>query len=167
MAVFGIEIRSGSERAAILRFEQFPTFAHDRLLAALWRIERRLETSIRAAQPAKTGQLRSLTGGRVYDHGTRMAAVVGVRANNADDALKAAALEYGSARALMVRAHQTKLTHLWGRATVPMVVQRSGHIRRSNLSAHRFLRGPMAAIRADAVAELKVAVEDSAQVASR
>jgi hypothetical protein len=167
MVMFGVEVRSGSERAAILRFEQFPAFAHDRLLAALWRIERRLETAVRAAQPARTGQLRSLTGGRVYDHGSRIAAVIGVRANNADDALKAAALEYGSARALMVRAHQAKLSHLWGRAMTPMTVQRESHLRRTNLSPHRFLRGPMAAIRADAIAEMKVAVEDAAHVASR
>ena len=112
MTDFAIELTD--ERRAVLRFETFPAFAHDRLLAALQNIEARLEAAVIADEPQQKGKLRSLTGGRVYDHGNRIAAVVGVRAPDQNEARKAAALEYGSHQALKLRAHAAKLAHLMG-----------------------------------------------------
>jgi hypothetical protein len=162
---FAIELTD--ERRAVLRFETFPAFAHDRLLAALQNIEARLEAAVIADEPQQKGKLRSLTGGRVYDHGNRIAAVVGVRATDQNEARKAAALEYGSHQALMVRAHAAKLAHLWGRAISPMMVQVSAHSRTPNIEAHRFLREPIGRMRAEFLAELRAAVEAAAQEANR
>jgi len=167
MALFGVEVNRAHERSLVLRFGQFPDFARDRLIAAMWRIERRLEAAVHAAQPSRTGALRAQTGGRVYEHPNRIAAVVGVRVPNADDAMKAAALEYGSSRVVQVRAHAAKLNHIWGRIVAPITVQRPGHTRRTNLRPDRYLRDPYAAIKADALGEMRVAIEDAAQVVQR
>lgn len=165
MATLGIELVD--ERRATLRFEQFPQFAHDRLLLALRNIEQRLEAAVRAAEPSRTGKLQAQTGGRVYDHGSRIAAVVGVRAPDANDAKKAAALEYGSKQALMIRAHSMKLTHLWGRAISPITVRTLPHPRVPNLPAQRFLRGPLEAMRASALAEMQAVVTAAVKDADR
>jgi hypothetical protein len=158
MTTIGIELTG--ERAAILRFEQFPKFAHDRLFAALQNIEQRLEAAVLAAEPEKTGQLKSITGGRVYDHDNRIAAVVGVRTQDGNIARKAGALEYGSRHeSLMVRAHTAKLSHLWGRAISPISVEVGAHSRTPNIDAFRFLRGPLDAIRSTAIAELQAALD--------
>ena len=156
MADFGIEL-VGVQRA-ILRFDRFPEAAHDRLLATLKSIEQRLEAAVLAAEPNVTGAMRALTGGRVYDHGARIAAVVGVRTDNASDARKAASLEYGSHRALVVKAHQAKLSHFWSRAVSPIMVDVAAHGRTPNIQEQRFLRNPIEAMRAEAIAEMRAAL---------
>jgi hypothetical protein len=153
---FGIQI--DGDRRAVLRFEQFPAQVHDRLLATLTSLEQRLEAAVVAAEPSLSGQLRALTGGRVYDHGDRIAAVVGVRTQTAQDARKAAALEYGSNKTVAVRAHAAKLAHIWARAISPITVQVSASTRLSNLDPRRFLRDPIEAIRATALEEMRQAV---------
>ena len=158
MSDFGIQL--GDDRRVILRFEQFPAAVHDRLLATLTAIEQRLEAAIIAAEPAgATGQLRAITGGRVYDHGARIAAVVGVRADGPMAAGKAGALEYGSHRALVVRAHQAKLAHFWSRAIAAITVDVAAHSRMSNIDPRRFLRDPVEAIRSEAIAEMRAALD--------
>ena len=159
MVDFGITLTG--DTSTILRFEQFPQAVHARLLATLNSIEQRLEAAVVAAEPVKQGQLVALTGGRVYDHGDRIAAVVGVRTKDQDSALKAMALEYGSHKALMVRAHEAKLTHLWGRAISPMMVQVAQHSRVPNIDPRRFLRDPAAAIRAEAIAEMRASLDQA------
>jgi hypothetical protein len=161
MAAFGLEI-TGDTRA-VLRFDRFPAAAHDRLLAVLEGLMQRLLAAVLADEPDKTGALRSLTGGRVYDHGTRIAAVVGIRALTQGEARKAAALEYGSHKALTMRAHQATLTHLWGRAISPITVDIPAHGRTPNIEAQRFLRDPIEAIRADAIAEMRAALDGAVQ----
>lgn len=157
---FGIEL--ADDRRAVLRFDSFPRAAHDRLLAALERIEKRLEMAVLAQVPSITGKLKATVGGRVYDHDTRIAAVVGVRAPNANAARKAAAVEYGSHNPVTVRAHAAKLAHIWSRAISPITVHVPEHRRVPNIDPRRFLRGPIQTIRAEALAELRAAVGTAA-----
>jgi hypothetical protein len=154
----GIALDGSANRVA-LRFEHFPQAAHDRLLATLTSLEQRLEAMVIAAEPNLSGALRGLTGGRVYDHDSRIAAVVGVRTQTKAEALKAAALEYGSHKALMVRAHTAKLAHLWSRAINQIVVDVPEYGRTSNIDPLNFLRGPLAAIRGDALDEMRAALD--------
>ena len=114
----------------------------------------------------RTGRLESETGGRVYDHGDRMSAVVGVRAKGGDEAGKAAALEYGAHKPFEVRAHAATLAHLWSRAIAPISIEVPAHLRHPNIAAHRFLRGPIDQLRAEFIAELRQAVEAAAAEAS-
>lgn len=165
MTQFALEI--SGDRSAALRFEQFPAFAHDRLLGALQSIEQRLEAAVLASEPTRSGALRGLTGGRVYDHGNRIAAVVGVRAQTADEARKAAALEYGSRKqAITVRAHEARLAHIWKRAIAEINVSVPSYERTPDIAAVRFLRSPIQAIRDEALAELRAALDQAVEDAS-
>ena len=155
---FGVDI-VGDTRA-VLRFERFPSMAHDRLLATLQSLERRLEAAVLAEEPEKSGDLKSLTGGRVYDHGDRIAAVVGVRTTTPAQARKAAALEYGSRGAsITVSAHTAKLDHLWSRAIPPIMVNVPSFTRMPSITARRFLRGPIQALHDDAITEMRAALD--------
>ncbi len=168
MSDFGVSL-SGSERKVILRFAEFPSFAHDRLLIALTNIEQRLEAAVLAAAPqGATSTLSRLIGGRVYDHGTRIAAVVGVRVKDAADpraaARKAAALEYGSrGTPIRVRAHSMSLDHFWNRAVSKRSEIVKGYSRTPKIAAVRFLRDPAQALRESAIAEMRAAVASAAQ----
>ena len=162
---FGIDIIG--DKRAVLRFERFPDAAHDRLLATLQSLEKRLEQAVLAAEPEKSGELKSLTGGRVYDHGDRIAAVVGVRVTNANQARKAAALEYGSrGTSITVSAHTAKLAHLWSRAISPISVNVPSFNRTPTITAKRFLRGPIQALHATALAEMRAALDAAVEDAS-
>ena len=155
---FGVDI-AGDTRA-VLRFERFPSVAHDRLLVTLQSLERRLEAAVLAEEPEKSGELKSLTGGRVYDHGDRIAAVVGVRTTTPAQARKAAALEYGSRGAsITVSAHTAKLDHLWSRAISPIMVNVPSFTRTPSITARRFLRGPIQALHDDAITEMRAALD--------
>ena len=154
--IFGIELTG--DRRATLRFDQFPTFAHDRLLAALQRIEQRLEAAVRAQVPVKTGKLQSLVGGHVYDHVNRIAAVVGIVDKTQQGARKAAALEFGS-RGVSIAMHRvTSTASLLARANRPL---KSEWRRTPTLQPHRFLRGPLDAIRGSAIAEMRAAIDQA------
>jgi hypothetical protein len=157
---------SGVRRAG-LRFEKFPAAAHDRLLATLWSLEKRLEAAVLAAEPEKSGDLKTLTGGRVYDHGDRIAAVVGVNvkasSNPSFNARKAATLEYGNRGiAIAVKAHTAKLDHLWSRAFSRISDHALFYMRTPTITGRRFLRGPIEALHATALTEMKAALAAAA-----
>ncbi len=122
---------------------------------------------VRAEEPVHTGKLRSETGGRVYDHGERIAAVIGVRARSIDDHAKAGALEYGAKRPFEVRAHTATLTHLWGRAIAPITINVGAYTRTPNIDPERYLRGPTATYREEALQLLRKAVDEATAEASR
>jgi hypothetical protein len=156
----GFEV--AGERLVALRFEEFPERLRARLKGALDNIERRLEAAVRAAEPERTGRLHSETGGQVYEHPDRIAAVVGVRVPSAEEAGKAAALEYGAHGSFAVRAHTATLSHLFARAIAPIQVQVAAHTRRANITERRYLRSPIDAIRSEALDELRQAVSQAA-----
>jgi hypothetical protein len=162
---FGIALTG--DREVVLRFQQFPKMAHDRLLVAMKDIEMRLEAAVKSQMPKKSSKMLGQTGGRVYDHDNRIAAVVGVRAPDQNDALKAQALEFGSHKTFTVRAHQMKLDHFWHLAISPIdvTVKRDGvdGARKTNLPALRFLRGPLHALEAQAVQQMQEAIDAAAQ----
>lgn len=154
-----IGVQITGQRFGLLQFEKFPDFAHDRLLACMQDIERRLEDAVHAAEPSRSGLLKLLTGGRVYDHGDRIAAVVGVRADDPNQAKKAAALEYGSrGTPIAIAAHQMRLSHFWAMEVAARQVEVPGYSRTPTLAADNFLRGPLAAIQAGAFSEMQAAI---------
>ncbi len=157
MPDFGLELHG--ELKVALRFREFPQLAHDRLLAALQNIEQRMAAAVLADEPEKTGELRSLTGGRVYDDETKISARVGVRTEDGNQARKAAALEYGSHKALTVRAHTARLAHIWARAIAQIQVNIPAYTRTPDLTARRFLRGGLDAVYGDAITDLRAAID--------
>lgn len=167
MSDFAIEITG--DRSTTLRFENFPKQMHARILVTMQEIETRLEAAVVASEPrGATGQLQAMTGGRVYDHGDRIAAVVGVRVPGgaSEAAKKAMALEYGSSTPMSLRAHVARLSHLWRLSIPEITVLVPSHSRTPNILAKRFLRDPIEAMRSEALTELRLAVDTAATEAS-
>ena len=155
---FAVDI-AGDTRA-VLRFDRFPAVLHDRLLATLTSLERRLEAAVLAAEPERSGELKSLTGGRVYDHGDRIAAVVGVRTKSQSKARKAAALEYGSRGVAVAEiGHKMRLDHAWLHARIGAPVDVKAISRTPTLRAMNFLRGPIKSLQQSALSEMRAAIE--------
>lgn len=159
---FGLAI--SGDRETILRFDRFPQAAHDRLLQALRSIEERLLGMVLAAEPSKGSTLRGQTGGSVYDHGDRIAAVVGPNVPKGDSvaAGKAAALEWGARKAFEVRAHQMGLDHVFNRLMQKRPVSVPAYTRTPNIPEFRYLRGPAEALRDEALAQMRAALDAAA-----
>ena len=157
-----LDVKIEGDRAAGLRFETFPTYAHDRLLTSLQNIERRLEAAVRSAVPRKSGELQQLIGGRVYDHKTRIAAVVGLGSKDPTEIKKTLSLEFGSrGKSVTLRAHGMRLAHFWDTQVTERIVRIPSHSRIPNIMARRFMRDPFQAMRSSALAEMEAAVEQA------
>lgn len=157
---FGLVLEG--ERAVTLRLEKFTADVHARLLETMRSLEQRLEAAVIAAEPNLTGALRAITGGRVYEHDTRIAAVVGVRAQGTQEAGKASALEYGSkGTAFAVRAHHATLWHVYARAIAPMTVEVADHTRIGTIDPRRFLRSAVDGLKTTAIAEMRRALDQA------
>ena len=152
----GIEI--STDRRVALKFDQFPRQAHDALLASITQTTERLRAMVEGAAPKQTGKLVSEISSRVVDAPNHITGYVGIAGDGADYA-KAAALEYGAHGTAHLREHGAKLGHLWAKLISPMQVIVSAHDRRVNIAEHDFLRGPLRAIEADALAEMKQALD--------
>ena len=112
-------------------------------------------------EPVKTGKLRSETGSSVVERGELIRGTVRVAAQDAAEAKKAAALEYGATKPAQVAAHTAQLGHVFARAVAPFEVVVAAYTRRPNLAARRFLRGPLDAMRSEIVDGLKQALEEA------
>lgn len=151
-----IDLGLKGEREVAARFEEMPRALLDRLLERIGDLTGRLYDAIEADEPeGKSGRLRSETGSRVTDRGTRITGSVAVTAEFA----KAGALEYGAHRSTTVSAHQARLTHVFGRVA-SLEVQVGAHTRRLNIAERRFLRDPVAAMRGEIEAEIQAAVDE-------
>jgi hypothetical protein len=156
-------------RELSLRFEQFPEHLRERFRARLERIKGPLVAAVQAAEPVRSGKMRAATGGGIYEHPNRIALVVGVRIDagagktkrGSVDAGKVAALNYGSHRQIDLRGHLEQRTNFWGRLLDPVGVQIAAHRRQTNIDAYNFLGGPQSAMRAEEIAELQSAVDET------
>jgi type IV pilus biogenesis protein CpaD/CtpE len=138
------------DRALRLHFDQMPTRLRTNLHEAITKLTDQLLAQVRAAEPSRTGQLRSLTRAFV-DEGdnfvrgrVRVLAPPGSRHN-----IAAAALEYGVHRSVRVRAYQRQ----------SFLVR--AYERQADIAARRFLRGPAAEMRPKMLEALQTAVDKS------
>lgn len=157
---FAIELKG--VKSATLRLEKFPDGVLERLLEPMQSIERQLEAAVIAAEPQKSGELRGITGGRVYSHENRIAAVVGVRTQDGNEAKKAVTLEYGSLGEPMdVVNHFMRVDHVYKTLISPMDVEVPTYMRVPDVKPHRFLRDPIEAIRGSALEQLRAAIDQA------
>ncbi len=146
------------DREVALKFEEFPRQVHDRLLERIRDLTAELETNVRAAEPERTGRLRSETSSRIFDQPTRIHGQVSIAAEFG----KAGALEYGSHRKIEVRAHQARLDHVFSRLA-DLEVEVGAHARLTDVAEHRFLRGPLESMTPEILASLEEALSAAAQ----
>lgn len=156
-----ISVTVTGDRELTLRFERFPVELRSRLAAAVRELTEELYGRVLDTEPFKTGKLRAETVERVFeDTPERLAGYVSIYApGNADEYAKAATLEYGTDKPRKVpdRAHgfMTRLNgshrRILARFSKPV-----------HIEAHRFLRGPLAAMRGEVEARLNAAIAQAA-----
>jgi hypothetical protein len=145
-----------------LHLDSLPKHLRVRLRSRLTVLIQRLLANVKAAEPVRTGRLRSLTSASISETDTAIRGQVRIAGDRADGHnVAAAALEYGQNRTVAVRAHPERLTHVFGHPITPESVMVKAHARHPHIAARRFLRGPAQALRPVAIAELQAAVEEA------
>ena len=145
-----------------LHLDSLPKHLRVRLRGRITVLIQRLLANVKAAEPVRTGRLRSLTSASISETDTAIRGQVRIAGNRADGHnVAAAALEYGQHRMYMVRAHTARLTHVFGHPITPESVMVKAHARRPHIAARRFLRGPAEALRPVAIAELQTAINEA------
>lgn len=148
-----------NERRAGLLFDRLPKNAHAGILERITSLTRQLEARILGVIPTGKGKLASQVRAFVDDRQTKISGKVKVIAGNSkSDHGKAAALEYGAHGRFTVAAHQRTISTVFGRAVAPTVAFVEAYSRTANIAEHRFLRGPLAEMRAQIAAELNLAL---------
>lgn len=142
MIEFKIDVKG--DRALLARLDGLPDEVQAKLRPVIGALTTRLLESVRAAEPTRTGTLRSVTrasvvSGKDYIRGRiRISARPGSK--NGAHNVAAAALEYGVHSAFTVRLRGRRMTI---------------YTRRVSISARRFLRDPFA--RMKPIAEAAIA----------
>jgi hypothetical protein len=147
MSLVNLELKG--ERQAGRRFEDFPSDLREALKAEIDSLTNELHARVVAAAPSRSGNLRSRIQGKLYEDKDRVTGRVSVRASNQSEARKAAALEYGSrGRPGPVQSHTMRLDHYWSqKLAAPRTVVVEAFQRTARVAEHRFLRGPLDAMR--------------------
>ena len=155
-----------SNQVALKSVEGFGERAHELLKARITSLTEALETRVLATEPFRTGRLRETTVEKVFsDDPDRVAGYVRITA----DFGKAGALEYGSHRAITVNerspAVRARQAHAGIRAAFsrPSAALAASYVRHTNIAEHRFLRGPLEAMRPEILAEMEQALEEAKQ----
>lgn len=164
-----IKIDLTGERQAGLRFEQFPSDLLANLRAEIDSLTNELRGRVGPAMPNRSGELRASLRDKIIDKENSVTGRVTVAEGNQALHRKAAALEYGSkGKKRPVRQHAMRLGHFWDqKLAAPRTVIVKAFMRTPNVKAHKFLRGPMEAMRPTILARLGKVVERNAQEASK
>lgn len=151
-----VTTRGGRELA--LRFDAFPTRAHQKIEERIRSLVDTLEQRIEAAAPYKTGKLRSEITPKTYgEQPDRVAGYVSVFAPGAPGEYpKAATLEYGSNKVRRVFQRANILQRLGGsqRRIVARVTKPA------RIQAFAYLRNPFEAMRPEIVTSLNEAIAE-------
>jgi hypothetical protein len=131
-----------------LRLEALPEVLRRELRPVITNITHSLLAQVKAREPVRTGYLRSRTHAFVDERPTFIRGRVRIIPTGRAQRTAAAfgALEYGAHSRFTVQAHTRGGAHV------------SAYLRRVNISARRFLRGPAATMRARVIAELQAAI---------
>lgn len=143
--------------AAVHAVEGFGSLAHDLLRdRVIGPLTERLEGMVLASEPFRTGRLRATTVEKVYsDNPERVAGYVRITA----DFGKAGALEYGSHRTVTVTARHRALATLTSLSRAR--AEAGTYTRRTDITAHRFLRNPIEVIAPEALSQIARVLEEA------
>ncbi len=163
MIDFGVSLIG--ERRVAERFDRFPEASRAALLGVITRLTAQLEGAVVAAVPSRTGALRATIRSGVENKERAIRGWVSMAGGDKNAVLKAMALEYGSNKKISVSEHRRAVDTVFGRAVAPYEQLVAAHSRTTNIVAQRFLRDPLAAMAADALAQMKAAVGQASAAA--
>lgn len=171
----GIQFRieEGDTGRLRVQLEQLPKQVKARLETAIRQLTNELLVRVKAAEPVRSGRLRSMTHAYVDVRENFVRGRVRI-ADSAHprEALIAGALEYGAPGRrkgrVPVRSHRMRLTHLFGRPyRGGSVMVRSFSRKRPTIQEMRFLRGPALAMRPRALAAIRNAINQPLELTQR
>jgi hypothetical protein len=154
MSDLGLTIDSSSITRLSLHFDQLPDKLKATLKAAITRVTHELLARVKAAEPVRTGRLRSRTHAYIDERENFVRGRVRIIATGRAQQLGAAfgALEYGGPG---TRRSGPVAVAAYRRGTGAVGAYRRG---RPHIQARRFLRGPAAAMRPAIKAQLEAAI---------
>lgn len=153
MSAFNVSVESNLNRL-ILHFDRLPEGIKRQLVVKITQLTQQLLPQVKAAEPVQTGRLRAATRSFVDVRPDFVRGRVRILPTGKAQRLGAAfgALEYGAPG---TRRHGPVKVRAYRRATGTVAAYKR---RRPTIAARRFLRGPAAAMRPRAKAELEAIV---------
>jgi hypothetical protein len=134
---------SSSNKVAAL-FDAFPQIARGELEAEIRGIIEELDGLVKAAEPARTGQLRQSTIAYVLVEPNRISGRIKIAGPSGSEIFaKAGALEYGAHRPTKVKSHSRVVSSIFGRLVAPTTEIVQAYTRSVNIAEQDFLRGPL------------------------
>lgn len=154
-----IDFIVSGDRDIAARLDRLSDDLRKRLVERIGGLTQQLLARVQAREPTRTGRLRAETRAFVDDgadfvRGRVRVVATGIRYEHG----KVGALEYGAHRPVKVRSHERAGHTPFGRAVEQVV---GAYTRKADIMAHRFLRGPVEAMRGDIRAELGRVVQES------
>jgi hypothetical protein len=165
-----VRIDVANARQVALRFDEFPNELYADLRAEIDKLAVELFARVQAATPDATGKLRSQERVRVFADPKRITGYVDIGTDGSrNDAVKAAALEYGSkGKPAKISAHSMQLDHVWSnRLNAPMTVMVKQYDRTPNIAERAFERGPLAQMQPEVASRLNAVVERAVAAANK
>jgi hypothetical protein len=150
----------GANRVA-LRFERFPTLAHDGLARYIAGITDETAAGVLALVPkGKTGKLAGQVQHGLDDSNDRVRGWISLSVDDANAVEKAAALEFGSRSAkFQVKAYSRTLDQVFGHIAAPFQQAVAAYQRAGTLPKLDFLHGPFRDRGSGALDGMNAAVE--------
>jgi len=154
---YKVEIRG--DNSAGLRFEQFPSLAHERLVQTITDMTEALDGAVRAGAPhGHTGRLAASVRSGVEQSDTRVRGWVSLT-GDANAVRKAAALEYGSRdEPFDVKTYTRTLDQVFGKLAEPFQQIVDAYKRVGGLDELGFLHTPFDASKQAAIDAMNAAV---------
>jgi hypothetical protein len=150
------------DREVGARFEKWPKEIHDALYQRIVRLTKDLYERVLSLVPERTGELRSEIISKVYNDPESIKGVVTLGGKlTKNEAIKAAALEYGAHGRAKVKNYKRTITEAFGRSISPMSIQVQPYVRQVHIEERSFMRGGLAGIREEATRELTEALNEA------
>jgi len=152
------------DREAIARFAEWPKQLHDSLYQRIEKLTNELYARVLELVPEKTGALKKEIISKMFDGPERIKGYVSLaKGLDQEDYIKAGALEYGAHTGVKVRPYRRTITEAFGRSISPTDIDVKAYQRVANIEAHLFMRGALAGMESEVVAELTDAINEVAK----
>ncbi|HYM34819.1 MAG TPA: hypothetical protein VET48_05440 [Steroidobacteraceae bacterium] len=152
------------DRRVVARFGEWPKEIHDQLLERIRNLTKQLEERVRALAPSRTDKLKEEIISKIFDDPEKIKGLVTLESGlSGSEYAKAAALEYGApgrGGAFKVRAYRRTISEAFGRDISPTAIDVGAYTRIANIDEHLYLRGGLAGMEEEAVAELTAAMDE-------
>jgi hypothetical protein len=151
------------DRRLTLHLNELPRALQKTIARHLTSLTQTTLTEVIAREPQRTGYLRAQTRAYVDERKDWVRGRIRIQPTGRAQQVGAyfGALEYGVHSTFPVRAHRTRMTHVFGHAIPLTGVMVRAHRRTVHIAARRFLRDPGSVMIARARVEIQAAIDEA------